>query len=56
MRNRKGFGTVLFNRDGGRLREVSSEFLDALAGVEKIDTIVSVGLVFGADGRVACSC
>jgi len=53
-RNAKGFDTVLLNRDGGRMREGRTEFLDALAGVEKFDSIVSVGLVFGSgwSGRV----
>lgn len=54
VRNAKGFDTVLLNRDGGRMREVRTDFLEALAGVEKFDSIVSVGLVFGSgwSGRV----
>jgi signal transduction histidine kinase len=53
-RSGKGFRTVLLNRDGARLRDVSAGFLDALAHVEKFDAIVSVGLVFGTEwsGRV----
>ncbi|HYW41147.1 MAG TPA: histidine kinase [Terriglobales bacterium] len=53
-RRAKGFHTVLLDRDGGRLRDASTEFLDALAGVEKFDAMVSVGLVFGTEwsGRV----
>jgi len=50
----QGFDTVLLDRDGGRLRDESTGFLDALARVEKFDAIVSVGLVFGSEwsGRV----
>ncbi len=53
-RNAKGFHTVLLDRDGGRLRDGSAGFLDALAGVEKFDVLVSVALVFGTEwsGRV----
>ena len=53
-RSAKGFHTVLLDRDGGRLRDVSTEFVDALARVEKFDAVVSVGLVFGTEwsGRV----
>jgi signal transduction histidine kinase len=53
-RTDKGFHTVLLDRDGGRLRDGSTEFLDALAQVEKFDAIVSVALVFGTEwsGRV----
>ena len=53
-RSAKGFHTVLLDRDGGRLRDVSTEFLDALARVEKFDAVVSVALVFGTEwsGRV----
>ncbi len=52
--NDQGFDTVLLDRDGGRLRDQSTGFLDALARVEKFDVIVSVGLVFGSEwsGRV----
>jgi signal transduction histidine kinase len=53
-RRATGFHTVLLDRDGGRLRDASLEFLDALAGVEKFDAVASVGLMFGAEwsGRV----
>ncbi len=53
-RSAKGFHTVLLDRDGGRLRDASAEFLGALAGVEKFDVMVSVALVFGTEwsGRV----
>jgi signal transduction histidine kinase len=53
-RSSNRFHTVLLDRDGVRLRDVSTEFLDALTGVEKFDALVSVGLVFGAEwsGRV----
>ena len=53
-RSAKGFHTVLLDRDGGRLRDGSAEFLDVLARVEKFDAIVSVALVFGSEwsGRV----
>jgi signal transduction histidine kinase len=48
-RGPKGFRTVALDREGRRLRDVSTEFLDALARVEKFDTIVSVGLAFGSE-------
>jgi signal transduction histidine kinase len=53
-RSARGFHTVLLGRDGGRLRDASTGFLDALARVEKFDAMVSVGLVFGSgwSGRV----
>jgi signal transduction histidine kinase len=53
-RTRKGFNVVLLDRDGARLRDVNTDFLDALARMEKFDAIVSVGLVFGSEwtGRV----
>jgi signal transduction histidine kinase len=53
-RGGNGFSTVLLGRDGVRLRDASTEFLDVLAKVEKFDTIVSVALVFGTEwsGRV----
>jgi len=52
--NGQGFDTVLLDRDGGRLRDESTGFLDALARVEKFDALVSVALVFGSEwsGRV----
>ena len=53
-RNSKGFHTVLLDRDGTRLRDANTGFLDALARVEKFDAIVSVALLFGTEwsGRV----
>jgi signal transduction histidine kinase len=53
-RRATGFHTVLLDRDGGRLRDASAEFVDVLAGVEKFDAMASVGLAFGAEwaGRV----
>ena len=53
-RSSNRFHTVQLDRDGVRLRDGSTEFLDSLAGVEKFDALVSVGLVFGAEwsGRV----
>ena len=53
-RSAKGFDTVLLDRDGGRLRDASMEFLDALARVETFDAMVSVALLFGTEwsGRV----
>ena len=53
-RNGKGFHTVLMDRDGVRLRDVSTTFLDALALVEKFEVVVSVALMFGSEwsGRV----
>jgi signal transduction histidine kinase len=53
-RTSKGFHTVLLDRDGARLREVGTGFLDALERVEKFDAMVSVALVFGTEwsGRV----
>jgi signal transduction histidine kinase len=53
-RTAKGFHTVMLQRDGGRLRDESTAFLEALARIEKFDTMVSVSLLFGAEwsGRV----
>jgi signal transduction histidine kinase len=53
-RSARGFRTVLLDRDGARLREVSTGFLDALERMEKFDAMVSVALVFGTEwsGRV----
>jgi len=53
-RTAKGFHTVLLDRNGARLREVNTGFLDALARVEKFHSMVSVALVFGTEwsGRV----
>src|SRR6202158_4727561 len=53
-RNAKRFRTVMLDRDGGRLRDENTEFLDSLTQVEKFDTVVSVALLFGTEwsGRV----
>lgn len=53
-RSADGFSTVLLDADGVRLRDVSTGFLDALARVEKFDTMISVALLFGKEwsGRV----
>ena len=53
-RRAKGFHTVFLDHNGGRLRDASTEFLDALARVEKFDAMVSVALLFGTEwsGRV----
>lgn len=53
-RRARGFHTMLLDRDGARLREVSTGFLDALEKMEKFDAMVSVALVFGTEwsGRV----
>jgi signal transduction histidine kinase len=49
-----GFRTVMLDRDGSRLRDVSTEFLEKLALVERFDVMVSVALLFGSEwsGRV----
>jgi signal transduction histidine kinase len=49
-----GFSTVLLGRDGARLGDVSTGFLDALARVEEFRSLVSVALLFGSEwsGRV----
>jgi signal transduction histidine kinase len=53
-RNSKGFNTVCVDRDGTRIRDVDTGFLDALAKVDKFDALVSVALLFGTEwsGRV----
>jgi len=53
-RSARGFHTVLLDREGERIRDASTDFLDALAQVEKFDAIVSVALAFGSEwsGRV----
>jgi len=40
--------------EGGRLHDVSTEFLDALARVEKFDALVSVALLFGRECPAGC--
>jgi signal transduction histidine kinase len=53
-RNAKGYSTVLLKRDGSRLRDAGTGFLDALRQEEKFDAVVSVGMAFGREwsGRV----
>jgi signal transduction histidine kinase len=53
-RTGNGFHTVLLDRDGRRLKDVSTEFVDALARVEKFEAMASVRLIFGTEwsGRV----
>ncbi|MGA2354540.1 MAG: histidine kinase [Terriglobales bacterium] len=53
-RNGEGFRTVLLDRDGVRMRDGGSEFLEGLAGFEKFDRVLSVSLLFGTEwaGRV----
>lgn len=53
-RHANGFQTVLLNREGQRLRDTDTTFLDALSRVEKFDAVVSVALAFGSEwtGRV----
>jgi signal transduction histidine kinase len=53
-RNGNGFHRVLLNREGGRLRDDNTAYLDALSGVEKFDAVASVALAFGTEwsGRV----
>ena len=49
-----GYRTVMLGPDGARMRDENAAFLNALAGVEKFNAIVSVSLVFGSGwvGRV----
>jgi signal transduction histidine kinase len=53
-RTASGFQTVVLDRDGVRLRNLNTEFVQALAQVEKFDAVVSVALVLGSEwsGRV----
>jgi signal transduction histidine kinase len=44
-----GFQTVFLDREGTRLREGSTGFLDALGRVEKFDVMASVALAFGKE-------
>jgi signal transduction histidine kinase len=48
-RNSEGFQTVALDRAGNRLRDVDTGFLDALAGIETFDTMISVALLFGGE-------
>jgi signal transduction histidine kinase len=53
-RTPNGFRTVLLDQEGGRLRDTNTDFLETLTRVEKFDSLVSVGLIFGSEwsGRV----
>src|SRR5271155_1595243 len=44
-----GFQTVLLDREGTRLREANTEFLEALGRVEKFNVMASVALAFGTE-------
>ncbi len=48
-RRGNGFHTVLLDREGTRLREGSTEFLEALGRVEKFNVMASVALAFGKE-------
>lgn len=54
VRTSNGFRTVLLDRDGKRLKDVGTEFLEALASEEKFEAMASVRLIFGTEwsGRV----
>jgi signal transduction histidine kinase len=54
VRTSNGFRTVLLDRDGKRLKDAGTEFLEALAGEEKFEAMASVRLIFGTEwsGRV----
>ncbi len=44
-----GFQTVLLDREGTRLRDGSTEFLEALGRGEKFEVMASVALAFRAE-------
>ena len=48
-RSTAGFNTVLLGRDGVRVREVDTQFLQPLSEAENFDTMASVSLVFGSE-------
>lgn len=54
VRNGGGFQTVMLDRDGLRLRNTSTQFMDSLARVEKFNAMISVAMVLGTEwtGRV----
>jgi signal transduction histidine kinase len=54
LRSADGFHTVLLDREGKRLKDVSTGFLDALARLENFEAMASVRLIFGKEwsGRV----
>ncbi len=54
VRNGSGFQTVMLDHAGIRFRSADTQFVDALAQVEKFDAMISVALTLGAEwsGRV----
>jgi signal transduction histidine kinase len=48
-RNSKDFHIVQLSSEGIRLRDTGSQFLEALAGVEKFKVMASVSLAFGSE-------
>jgi signal transduction histidine kinase len=54
VRNGGVFQTVMLDRDGLRLRNTSTQFMDSLARVEKFNAMISVAMVLGTEwtGRV----
>jgi len=48
-RGENGFYTVPLTRDGRRLREVGTQFLEVLEEVEPFEAMASVSLVFGSE-------
>jgi signal transduction histidine kinase len=54
IRTGNAFQTVLLDRNGARMRDVSPAFVEALSQVEKFDSMISVALVLGTEwvGRV----
>jgi signal transduction histidine kinase len=54
VRNNDGFQAVMLDREGTRLRNASTQFLNSLATVEKFDVMISVAMVLGTEwtGRV----
>lgn len=54
VRNHDGFQAVMLDREGTRLRNASTQFLNSLAQIEKFDVMISVAMVLGTEwtGRV----
>jgi signal transduction histidine kinase len=54
VRNNDGFQAVMLDREGSRLRNASTQFLNSLQQVEKFDVMISVAMVLGTEwtGRV----
>jgi len=48
-RNGKGFETVALDRDGNRVRDLGTAFLDDLSELETFETIVSIAFSFGRE-------